>query len=81
MPAYFRCTFADINKFSDDSILGSLATGYDEDGFYELKTDAIASWRGELPTLRQVINTTIQQNHISAKWNLLIEYPLPLLLG
>ena len=77
MPAYFRCTFADIKNFSDDSILGSLAAGYDDDGFYELKTDAIASWRGELPILRRVINTTIQQNHSSSQWNLLIEYPIP----
>ncbi len=77
MPAYFHCKFSEFNTFSDEAVLGSLASGYDDDGFFELKTDAIASWKEELPLFRQVINNTVQQTAASAQWHLLIEYPIP----
>lgn len=77
MPAYFRCEFSQINTLSDEAILGALAAGYDDDGFFELKVDAIASWREELPLFRQIINETVQSAPASVKWHLLIEYPIP----
>jgi hypothetical protein len=77
MPSYFRCKFSEFNDFSDEAILGSLASGYDDDGFYELKTDAIASWREELPIFHKVIDQILVKAPISTQWHLLIEYPIP----
>lgn len=77
MPSYFRCKFSEFNDFSNEAILGSLASGYDDDGFFELKADAIASWREELPLFRKVIDQICIQAPDSSQWHLLIEYPIP----
>jgi hypothetical protein len=77
MPSYFRCNFSEFNAYSDEAILGSLASGYDDDGFFELKADAIASWREELPIFQIIISQILKQNPISAQWHVLIEYPIP----
>jgi hypothetical protein len=77
MPAYFRCALSEFNTFSDEAILGSLAAGYDDDAFSDLKTDAIASWREELPLFRQAITKAIKQSNAIAQWHILIEYPIP----
>ncbi|MBN2783900.1 MAG: DUF2075 domain-containing protein [Pontiellaceae bacterium] len=77
MPAYFRCKLSELFSFSDEQILGHLASGYDEDGFYDLKVDAIASWKEELPLFRKAIGETLQQHTACSDWHLLIEYPIP----
>ncbi len=77
MPAYFRCSLPYLSSYSNDEILGKLATGYDLDGFTDLKTDAIASWNVELPILRAAIEKILQTSTTCSLWELLLEYPIP----
>ncbi|MDD5522784.1 MAG: DUF2075 domain-containing protein [Kiritimatiellae bacterium] len=77
MPAYYRSTFEDFLITSEEVVIGKLTNGIEADRFYELKTEAIHAWQLQLPILKRLATELMSAEKSSARWNILLEYPIP----
>ena len=74
MAAFYRATLADFLVHSPDEILGALLRSYQHNELQKRQTKA---WEKEIQVLKATSAELIRLAPISAKWALLLEYPIP----
>ena len=74
MAAFYRATLADFLAHSPDEILGSLLRSYQHNELQKRQTKA---WEIEIEVLKSACGELIRHTPATAKWSLLLEYPIP----
>jgi hypothetical protein len=74
MAAFYRATLADFLNHPPDTILGSLLRSYQHN---ELQKRQIKAWEIEIEVLKLACKELIVRAPATAKWSLLLEYPIP----
>lgn len=77
MPAYYRASLAEV--LADDAvrILGVLAAESAKTGFMDLKQKQTKAWQKQVVAIKSMCAFLVAQLPESAKWSLLLEYPIP----
>lgn len=77
MPAYFADTVSSFLQLSDSEIRSRLDDGYSADGFNQLFTLALDSWREEVSILRQALMKLLQLRPPLSICGILLEFWIP----
>lgn len=77
MSAYYRATLAEFLQDEPSRILGILASRSAQQGFTDHKQEQTRAWEREIAALRDTTFQIIRALPNSARWSMLLEYPIP----
>jgi hypothetical protein len=76
MPAYFRSTLDEFLATALETLLGTLQSGYESDGFVSQYTAQTKAWKTLIPLFRAELGRLVQDCPAAKGWGILLEYPL-----
>jgi hypothetical protein len=77
MPAYYRKSLVEFLADDQARILGTLSAASASEGFTNLKQKQTKAWQKQVAVLNLACKSLTRSLPESAKWSLLLEYPIP----